>query len=197
MPSLRPPLATANPAAPPQQRKWMMLGRATTAPGVVLATGLALFFTSFASDQTLAQPALCQAQYSATDPLIYVGGTVILTLLFWIAARLVPGHTRRRGVAVWLMSVASAGVVLFAGVAILSLGFWTSARDAASAEAVIAGIVFIVGFTTPSIAALIASILVLRSGRRAMSPVLPPAVFVGVVAVSAGIIAVVSTVPCI
>jgi len=193
MPSLRSAQDTAN---PPHQRK-RTIGRAAIATGVVLATGLALFFTSFASDQTLAQPALCQAQYTATDPLIYVGGTVILTLLFWIAARLVPGHTRRRGVAVWLMSVASAGVVLFAGVAILSLGFWTSARDAASAEAVIAGIVFIVAFTTPSIAALIASILVLRSGRRAMSPVLPPAVFVGVVAVSAGIIAVVSAVPCI
>lgn len=193
MPSLRFAQDTAN---PPQQRKRMTIGRSAIATGVVLATGLALFFMSFASDQTLAQPTLCQAQYGPTDPLVYVGGTVVLAFLFWTAARLVPGHTQRRGVAVWLMSAASAGLVVFAGVALLSLGFWTSARDAAGSDAAMAGVVFIVAFTTPSIAALIASILVFRSGRHAMSPLLPPAVFVAVVAISAGILALVSAVSC-
>jgi len=163
---------------------------------IVILTAAGLFAGGFASDLALAQRGMCIHQEDSADPFIYAGSAVVLAIVFWIASRLVPGHTWRRVVAKWLIAISSAGIVAFVLVALLSLGFATSARDQGSVEIAGLGILLVLTFAGQSIAALSASILVLVSGTRAMSTVVPASVFLIVTAISAAVPLIVSAVSC-
>jgi len=163
----------------------------TIAVGVVVAVTVALLVASFATEQALAAPfILCQPPFQPViDPLTYVSGIVALSLLYWAASGLARRHPARRGFARWLVGISIAATLFFGLLALLGLGFWSSAREVTAAETVLAGVLFVIALAGPAIASLVASILLLADATRPMPPVIvPPLAFVGVTAISVGVL---------
>jgi len=171
----------------------------TIALGVVVAVTAALLVASFATEEALVAPfILCQPPFQPViDPLTYVSGIVTLTLLFWAASGLARRHPARRGFARWLVGISIAAILFFGLLALVGLGFWSSAREVTAGETVLAGVLFFIALAGPAIASLFASILLLADATRPMPPVIvPPLAFIGVTATSLGALWLSSAISC-
>ena len=158
--------------------------------GLVIATLAAITLSSFAADQALVVHLALDrpSRELSLDPYGYLLGILTLALLSWAAASLVGRHRNRRALAGWLIGVSSASALSFAGVALLSAGFFTGARGMESDEAVATTVLFVIADISPSIASLGASILVFVAGTRPVPRFVPPLATVAISAIAIAIV---------
>ena len=171
-------------------RGWWLVG-----VGALIGIVLVVPVVSFAGGQALGQSALSATVPAIPDLLIFVSGTVLLALLFWVAVDVLPGHTRRRLLAVWLMVVAGASTAFFVWVALLDLSFTAIALGLSAPDTARSAPAAVASYVAPSLSALVAGVLVFRSGRSAMSPLVPPLAFIAVTAATATVALIAGTIP--
>lgn len=157
---------------------------------VIAALGVgavaAVIVATFAAEETVARLAICQTPSAASlAPLLYICAVAALALICWAATRMTRRHASRRGPAPVLITVAGAGVLFSALVALLGVGFWASAAEAGGVHLVVVAILFLLAFTGPSVALLLAGILIGMSRSRPMPTALPPLVLLAATATSA------------
>jgi len=93
---------------------------------------------------------------------LYAGGVAALVVLFGVVWRREP--TGVRGV----VAVSALGTLAFGALALLDLGFWSTARGAGAGETWRVGLVFFAVIAGPSVATLTAALVIFgrRGGRE-------------------------------
>jgi hypothetical protein len=144
----------------------------------------ALIVVTFASEETAARLAICQPPQRWDAPLAYVGATLALALVYWVATAVDRRRGAFRGAAPWLIGVSIAGLLFSGWIASLGIGFWGGGQLTNAAEVVLIGCLFVVAFTGPSVASLVAAIFVRGARARPKFTLVAPLVLLGVTAVS-------------
>jgi hypothetical protein len=128
---------------------------------VVAATSL-LVLTCLVGERTIVAWAVAGGPGAAAwlALLLYAGGIAALVAVHRAAMRL---REARRVVAAWLITASTVVTAAFGLLALLDLAFWASARQAEAAEVWGVGALLFAAATAPSLASLLAGILLFVS----------------------------------